>query len=86
MKIWARLQINHKTKKDLIFKDASPLSEKAFDAWVRDICIIFDIPTPVILPTHFNNFSRFHNAKFKPDDFVESFDYDIFIVEDCKED
>lgn len=86
MKIWAKLLTDHKIKKELIFKDNALLSELNFDSWLRDICHILDIPTPITLPVHFKNFTNFHNAKFKQDDFVEALDYDIFIVEDCKED
>ena len=44
-----------------------------------------DIPTPVLLPNHFLNFVRFHNCRFYEGDFVESFSYDRFILEDCKD-
>ncbi|MEG1608307.1 MAG: hypothetical protein RR348_00420 [Clostridia bacterium] len=77
---------NHKIKKELIFYDSAPLAELNFDAWLRDICHTLDIPTPIILPTHYRNFCSFHNAKFKQDDFVEALDYDMFVVEDCKQD
>ena len=42
-----------------------------------------DIATPVVLPQHFLNFVRFHNCRFYENDFVESFPYERFVVEDC---
>lgn len=85
MKIWARLLTNQKIKKDLIYTADNNVGSDNYDDWIREICHTLDIPTPIILPTHYKNFINFHNTKFKQDDFVESLDYDMFIVEDCRE-
>lgn len=85
MKIWARLLTNQRIKKDLIYTADNNAGSDNYDDWIREICHTLDIPTPIILPTHYKNFINFHNTKFKQDDFVESLDYDMFIVEDCRE-
>lgn len=85
MKIWARLLTNQRIKKDLIYTADNNAVSDNYDDWIREICHTLDIPTPIILPTHYKNFINFHNTKFKQDDFVESLDYDMFIVEDCRE-
>lgn len=86
MKIWARLVSDDKIKKDTLYSSPLKLSKDNYELWLRDICHILDMPNPVLLDHHFKNFVNFHNTKFRQDDFVETLDYDIFIVEDCKED
>ncbi len=86
MKIWARLVTEDKIKKDMLYRSALKLTKDNYELWLRDICHELDIPNPVILNHHFKNFINFHNTKFRQDDFVETLDYDMFIVEDCKED
>lgn len=86
MKIWARLVSDDKIKKDTLYSSSLKLSKDNYELWLRDICHILDVPNPVLLDHHFKNFVNFHNTKFRQDDFVETLDYDIFIVEDYKED
>ncbi|MCI9291470.1 MAG: hypothetical protein HFE32_06725 [Clostridia bacterium] len=86
MKIWARLVSDDKIKKDTLYSSPLKLSKDNYELWLRDICHILDVPNPVLLDHHFKNFVNFHNTKFRQDDFVETLDYDIFIIEDCKED
>lgn len=70
---------------DMIYTSALPMNEQNYEIWIREICDKLDIPVPVVLGVHFLNFVRFHNTKFRPEDFVESLGCDMFIVEDCKE-
>ncbi|MDE6361451.1 MAG: hypothetical protein K2N53_03590 [Clostridia bacterium] len=85
MKIWARLVTDDKIQKDMLYHSSLKMSKDNYEVWLRDICHQLDVPNPVILDHHFKNFVNFHNTKFRQDDFVETLDYDIFIVEDCKE-
>ena len=85
MKIWARLVTNDKIQKDMLYNSPLKLSLQNYEVWLREICHQLDVPNPVILDHHYKNFVNFHNTKFKQDDFVESLDYDVLIVEDCKE-
>lgn len=85
MKIWARLVTDDKIQKDMLYHSSLKMSKDNYEVWLRDICHQLDVPNPVILDHHFKNFVNFHNTKFRRDDFVETLDYDIFIVEDCKE-
>ena len=43
----------------------------------------FDIPTPIILKSHITNYVDFNNTTFLPRDFVESIDFDRFIIENA---
>ena len=85
MKIWIRLLTDNKLVQDKIYLCDAINSTEKFEEVLRDVCHELDLPTPVVLDAHFINLIRFHNAKFRPDDFVEALDYDIMIVEDCKE-
>lgn len=85
MKIWARLITDQKIKKDTVYASDLPMKYHCYEIWVREICDLLDVPTPVVLPAHYKNFVRFHNTRFKQDDFVESLGYDMLMLEDCKE-
>ena len=85
MKIWAKLLINNDLVKDMIYESDLPLSFDNYNKWVIDICNKFDIPTPVVVPYHFNNFMYYYNSVFKADDFIQSLDYHQLRIEDCKE-
>lgn len=54
--------------------------DKLFE-YVCDITRAMDIPTPVILTSHNYNFVHFNIARFLPRDFVESVDFDYFVIE-----
>lgn len=86
MKIWAKLLVEQNIKKEIIFQSDEDISYFNYQMWVREICLQLDIPSPVIIPFHYKNFVKFHNTRFKQSDFIESLDYDQFILEDCKED
>lgn len=76
---------DHKIKKETIYVSDLPTKFACYEIWIREICDTLDVPTPVILPAHYKNFYRFHNTRFKQDDFIESLGYDMLVVEDCKE-
>ncbi|MEG1535560.1 MAG: hypothetical protein RR416_01155 [Clostridia bacterium] len=75
----------HKIVKQMIYISDLTTKYNNFEIWLREIANQLDIPTPIILPSHYKNFVNFHNAKFRPDDFVETLGCDMFVVEDCKE-
>ena len=85
MKIWARLMKDDKIAKDMIYQSPLKMSASNYELWLRDICHQLDVPNPVLLQQHYKNFVNFHNTRFKDDDFIETLDYDMLIVEDCKE-
>ena len=85
MKIWARLMKDDKIAKDTIYVSPLPLSEGNYELWLRDICHELDAPNPVLLNQHYKNFVNFHNTKFRQDDFVETLDCDMLVIEDFKE-
>ncbi len=74
-----------KIAKDLIYTSSQKLTATNYELWLRDICHQLDAPNPVLVNQHFKNFVNFHNTRFRQDDFVETLDYDMLIIEDCKE-
>ncbi|MBQ8427624.1 MAG: hypothetical protein IJX18_00035 [Clostridia bacterium] len=81
MKIWAKLIVNGKIKKQTVFEKSEKLTYSHFFDYLTDICQLLDIPTPVLMKTHIFNYAKFNHVKFTPKDFVESFSYDQLFLE-----
>ena len=81
MKIWAKLLIDGKIKKQIVYERAEKITYSHFFDYLTEMCQTLDIPTPVLIKTHIFNFAKFNHVKFIPRDFVESFDYDYLVVE-----
>lgn len=81
MKIWAKTIVEEKITRDLLYEYEAITNESEFVSVLQEICGQMDIPTPVATYVNFNHFVLFNNTKFKPRDFVESVDFDIFDIE-----
>ena len=81
MKIWARLLIDGKNVKDTLYADNYPLTFESYENMLRKIAEQLDISSPVSMKIHFRHFKEFNIHRFKPDDFVESFEYDSMEIE-----
>ena len=81
MKIWAKLLVNGKIKKQFVYEREELLTYSRFFDYLADICHELDIPTPVLLKTHIFNFAKFNHVKFTSRDFIEEFDYDQLFLE-----
>ncbi len=81
MKIWAKTIVEEKITRDLLYEYESIANENEFVATLQEICGQMDIPTPVATYVNFNHFVLFNNTRFKPRDFVESVDFDLFDIE-----
>ena len=81
MKIWARLMIDGKNVKDTLYQDNKSLTYESYENMLRNIADLLDISSPVTMTIHFKNFKEFNIHRFKPDDFVESFEYDSMEIE-----
>ena len=81
MKVWAKTICEEKITRDVVYdyEHASNLDE--FVAVLRGICEALDIPTPVATRVNFNHYVMFNNTRFKPRDFVEHVDFDMFELE-----
>lgn len=80
-RIWAKTTKGDKITRSEIFAFDGKYAQKQFSSCLSVICDQMDLPAPVVLKCHIRNFSAFNITKFKPDDFVESVDFDVFLLE-----
>lgn len=81
MNIWAKLITNGKNVKDIVYKDKAPLAYANYEQMLRNIAELLDIPCPLCMQKHFADLKKFNIHRFKPDDFIESLDYDWLELE-----
>lgn len=82
-RIWAKTMKGDKIKRSEIFAYDGRFSRDKFRFYLSEICEQMDIPTPIILSCHVRNFSDFNVTRFKKDDFVETTDFDVLILENA---
>lgn len=83
IRIWARTMVDGKITRSFIYESIDNFSEEKFFLHIQKMCHEIDIPTPVILKSHIKNYVDFNNSVFLPRDFVESIDFDKFIIENA---
>ena len=83
MRIWARTVTDKKITSSYIYETIDHFSEQYFKSHIEKICAKMDIPTPIIIKSHINNYVDFNNVCFIPRDFVESVNFDKFILENA---
>ena len=81
IKIFAKLIKNHKTVKSYTYLNVNEYSSDDFFSYVSEICNKLDISTPLIIATNRENYEEFNSIKFTKEDFVDTFNYDFFILE-----
>ena len=83
IRIWARTTKNGKITRSYIYESIDNFSETTFLKHMQKICHAIDIPTPIVLKNHISNYVDFNTSTFLPRDFVESIDFDRFIIENA---
>lgn len=83
LRIWARTMSESKITRSFIYESIDNFSEEKFRSHIERICHELDIPTPAILPSHVKNYNDFNIVTFLPRDFIESIDFDKFILENA---
>lgn len=83
IRVWARTMVDGKITRSFIYESIDNFSEEKFFLHIQKMCHEIDIPTPVILKSHIKNYVDFNNSVFLPRDFVESIDFDKFIIENA---
>ncbi len=84
IRIWARTMKDNKITRSYIYESIDNFAEEKFFKHIEEICHKLDIPTPMVLKNHINNYVEFNNALFSPRDFVESIDFESFIIENAQ--
>ena len=83
VRIWARTVVEWKITRSYIYESIDNFEEDKLHKHLERICHELDIPTPVILKSHIKNYVDFNNSVFLPRDFVESIDFEKFIIENA---
>ena len=83
IRIWARTVKNDKITRSYIYESIDNFNEEKFYLHIQKMWHEIDIPTPAILKAHVTNYVDFNNVTFLPRDFVESIDFDKFIIENA---
>lgn len=85
IRIWAKTMVDNKLQKDIIYESIGNFVPSDLYLYVQEICHKMDIPSPVVLKTHENNFTYFNICTFLPRDFVESINFDKLVLENAKD-
>lgn len=80
-RIWAKLMKNDKIVKEYMFTSNEHYQTDKFFNYLMLICKELDIETPIALSKHINHFEEFNNSKFLEDDFIDTINFDCFILE-----
>ena len=79
VKIWGKILVEDKIIKGVtISVDASTTS---FFEVLQELSYQLNIPTPILMDKHVHDFNLFHFCYFRPDDFVESVNFDKLVLE-----
>lgn len=84
IKLWAKIITDNKIQADTIYESADNYSRDEFFEHISEICYKLNIPTPVLVASHYANYEVFNLVKFLPRDFVESVDFDRLEIENAK--
>lgn len=80
-RIWGIIRKKEKIAADCVVDLDRPDLDEALDSLCRQL----DIPRPVVLRKHRNEFLRFRKTRFLPGDFVESVSFDALEAEELRE-
>ena len=83
IRIWAKCYKNNKIVKSYIYESIDNFSFDTFYLHIQEICHKMDIPTPLVLNYHTENYIQFNRTIFRSADFVESISFDRLILEEA---
>lgn len=79
VKIWGKILIEDKIIKSTTV-EVEP-SKTSFFEVLQNLCYQLNIPTPILMDKHVHDFNLFHFSSFRPDDFVESVNFDKLVLQ-----
>lgn len=83
LRIWARTTVESKITSSFIYESIDNFSVETFRLHIEKICHEMDIPTPIVLKTHILNYDEFNTITFSANDFIESVNFEKFILENA---
>ncbi len=84
IRIWAKTIKDNKITRSYIYESIDSFDDSKFFMHIERICHELDIPTPAILKSHIANYVDFNISSFLKRDFVESIDFDSFVIENAQ--
>lgn len=83
MKIWAKCIHHNKIHKDVVqeFTLARPSDITGWYEVLTPICKVLDIARPLMLSKHLRELAQFSRTTFYEGDFMETIDFDKFLME-----
>ena len=83
MRVWAKVITDHRIQRDVVqeFASARPSDIDGWGEALAVLCKPLDLAVPVLLNKHIRELAQFSRTVFKPEDFLESVDFDRFEVE-----
>jgi hypothetical protein len=75
------IRIKEKIATDCVYEQDQPDLDDAVDG----VCRMLDLPRPVVLRKHRNEFERFRRTRFLPDDFMEGVAFAGFELEELRD-
>ena len=83
VRIWAKVLKDNKIIKQTVYTHEGVTDYSEFFTYLREICEILDIPTPVLIKTHLFNYAKYKTVRFIESDFVEQINFDKLILENA---
>ena len=79
IKVWGKILTEDKiiTSKTITVDE----SKTSFFSMLQEMSYKLNIPTPILMDKHVHDFNLFHFCYFRPDDFVESVNFDKYVLE-----
>ncbi len=84
VRLWARTMVDTKITRSYIYESIDMFQENKFRNHIEIICHELDIPTPVIIKNHIDNYVDFNYTVFTKSDFIETVDFDKLIIENAQ--
>ena len=88
MRIWAKIFINNRMKRDMVVTNNDPQltrTKKIFSA-LEEVCMKFDLSVPIWLDANITDFKRTAKTRFTQDSFVDPIDFDYLEFQVIEED
>ena len=76
-RLWARIIVKHRIEQQA----TAPCTPDSVDEALTQLCHEFDIPCPLWLRKHENEFEAFRRTAFLPEHFVEEINFDRLEIE-----
>lgn len=83
IRLWAKTIKNNRIVKSYIYERIDNFSRETFYLHIQELCHELDLPTPVVLNYHIDNYVQFNVCHFLKRDFVESVSFDKLVIEEA---